>query len=279
MKKSWIWLVILGVLLAGQGWAKDGCGDGKCSDCHSLEQAEAERILSKGVDRVLKVEFAEVPGLWLIEVEKDKQRFPLYLDFSKKYLVAGNVIRLADGQNLTQQRMSKGGPPPAAAEPPPPPKKVDLTRIPLDDALLVGKATARKKVVVFTDPQCPFCKKLHDEMKEVVRLDPEIAFLIKLFPLKMHPNAYNIAKSVLCTKSLALLEASFAGAPVPPPGCETNKVDESLAVGEAIGIRSTPTLILPDGTLLPGYKKAGDLLKLLGSRAVVGKGADAAKGS
>lgn len=267
MKRTLICLALWGLLgLSAQAVAKDGCGNGKCSDCHSLDLQEATRLLEKGVDRVLKVEFAEVPGLWLVEVEKDKQQFPVYLDYSKKYVLAGNVFRLADGQNLTQQRLAKtNGAAPAQPAPAAPPKKVDLSRVPLDDALLLGKAAAKKKVVVFTDPQCPYCKKLHEEMKEVVRLDPEIAFLIKLFPLKMHPNAYNISKSVLCTNSMALLEASFAGAPVPPPACETGKVDESLAVGEAIGIRSTPTLILPDGTLLPGYKKAADLLKLLGS--------------
>lgn len=277
MKRLAIWFMLatLAVLPTDLA-AKDGCGEGKCSDCHSLDLKEAARILEKGVDRVLKVEFSEVPGLWVIDVEKDRQRFPVFLDFSKKYLVAGNVIRLADGQNLTQQRIAGTAAP--AASPPPPPKKVDPARIPVDDALLLGKASAKKKVVVFTDPQCPFCKKLHDEMKEVVRLDPEIAFLIKLFPLKMHPNAYNISKSVLCANSMALLEASFAGAPVPPPSCETSKVDESLAVGEAIGIRSTPTLILPDGTLQPGYKKAADLLRLLGSRVGNGKG-EGGKGS
>jgi len=268
MNGKLIWLLVWGlVCLPLSALAKDGCGDGKCSDCHALDVKEASRILEKGVDRVFSVEFAEVPGLWLIEVEKDTQRFPVFLDFSKKYLISGNVFRLADGQNLTQQRLAKAGAAPPSPPPAAPPAKVDLSRIPLGDALLLGKATAKKKVIVFTDPQCPYCKKLHAELKEVVRRDPDIAFLIKLFPLKMHPNAYNIAKSILCADSMALLEASFAGVPVPPPSCETNKVDASLAVGEEIGIRSTPTLILPDGTLAPGYKKAADLLKLLGSSA------------
>lgn len=265
-------LLLAGPLLA---FTKDGCGSGKCSDCHSLDLKEASKLLERGVEKVHRVDFAEIPGMWVVEAEKDGQRFPIYVDFSKSYVLAGNVIRLKDGVNITQQKLAQMGGAPAApgkAVPAPAaPAKVDLARVPLDDALLLGKASAKKKVVVFTDPLCPYCKKLHEELKEVVRLDPEIAFQIKLFPLKMHPEAYGIAKSILCTNSLALLEASFAGAPVPPPLCQDNKVDASIAAGESIGIRSTPTLILPDGTLLPGYKKAADLLKLLGSKVVPSK--------
>lgn len=242
-----------------------GCGAGKCSDCHSLNQEEAAKLLT-GVDRVLKVEFAEVPGLWAIEAEKDGQKFPLYVDFSKSYVFAGNVIRLSDGQDLTQQRLAKinGG----AQAKPTPPSKIDFSRIPLQDAILLGKSDARTKVVVFTDPECPFCKKLHVELKEVVRADPEIAFYIVLYPLiKLHPNSYGIAKTVVCSPNpLELLEASFSGAPVTPSACPTTKIDENLALAQVLGIASTPTLILSDGTVLPGFKKAPDLLKLLGSK-------------
>jgi len=263
-------LFMLGMLPAAEAFTQDGCGAGQCRECHSLEVKEASKILGTGIDRVHKVEFAEIPGFWVVEVEKEKQRFPLYIDFSKAYVVAGNVIRLKDGENVTARYQTamnngKGNKAAVPAPAPAPVKKTDFSRIPLDDALLLGSATARIRVVVFTDPECSFCKKLHSELKEVVRLDPNIAFLIKMFPLKMHPNAYGIAKSVVCAKSLTLLEASFAGAPVLPSACETTKVDESLAFGEAIGVSSTPTLVLPDGSVLPGYKKAADILRLLGS--------------
>ncbi len=272
--RLWLGLVLLAVLglsVSAQAFTQDGCGVGQCRDCHSLDVKEAAKILGEGVDRVHKVEFAEVPGFWVVEVEKEKQRFPLYIDFSKAYVVAGNVIRLKDGENVTaryQSEMNSGkGAKAAAPTPPAPAKKTDYSRIPLDDALLLGSAAAKIRIIVFTDPECSFCKKLHVELKEVVRLDPNVAFLIKMFPLKIHPNAYGIAKSVVCTKSLALLEASFAGAPVLPSACETTKVDESLTLGAAIGVTSTPTLILPDGTLLTGYKKAEDILRLVGSKA------------
>ncbi len=97
----------------------------------------------------------------------------------------------------------------------------------------------------------------------MVLRDPEIAFLIKLFPLKMHPNAYEISKSIVCNKSMAMLEASFADKPVPPAICKTSAVDQTLALVGDLGVRSTPTLVLPDGLIVPGFKKAEALLALI----------------
>lgn len=249
-------LFALFAAVPAHAFMEEGCGAGKCTDCHSLSEKEATTLFKGNIDRVLKVELSEMPGLWLVEVEKDKKRFPLYIDFSKKYVVTGNIIRLSDGENVTGRRLAELN-------------KVDVNQIPLEDALLLGRKGAKTKVIVFTDPECPYCKKLHAELKEVVRRDPEIAFLIKLYPLKMHPNAYSIAKSIICNHSLDMLEESFAGKTVPPPLCETRVVDETMALAERLGITSTPTLILPDGLVQPGYKKADDLLKLLGSKTAM----------
>jgi len=229
-----------------------GCGAGKCADCHSLTVAEANRLLGDGVDRVLRVEEAEMPGVWAVEVEKNHQKFPLYVDYSKSYVVSGNIIRIADKKNVTQERMARSN-------------SIDVGRIPLEDALLLGSPTAKTRVIVFTDPECPYCRKLHAELKQVVAADPQIAFYIKLFPLAMHPNADSIARSIVCAHSLELLEASFAGQPVPPPLCSGQEVDDTLKLAAELGIRSTPTLVLPDGKILPGYRQADDLLILLGS--------------
>jgi thiol:disulfide interchange protein DsbC len=240
-------VVLLFWAVSASAMTADGCGAGSCTDCHSMSKQEASQLLEGVVDRVNKVEFAEVPGLWVIEVEKGARKLPVYVDFSKQFMVSGNVVRLSNKENITQERHARMN-------------RVDVSRIPLDDALLLGKASAKNKVIVFTDPECPYCKKLHVELEEVVKRDPEIAFLIKLFPLKMHPNAYEISKSIVCANSMAFLEASFAKKPVPPASCETGVVDQTLALVQELGIRSTPTLVMPNGLIVPGYKKADDLI-------------------
>ncbi|PLX93519.1 MAG: protein-disulfide isomerase [Desulfuromonas sp.] len=230
----------------------EGCGAGECRDCHSMNLQEASALLGQAVDRVVAVDFSEVPGLWVVETEKGGRKFPLYIDFSKQYLVAGNIVRLTDNQNITQNRLVDLN-------------RVDTKAIPTGDALLLGRKEAKRKVIVFTDPECPYCRKLHDEMKDVVARDPDTAFLIKMFPLKMHPKAHDIAKTILCTRSIEHLNDAFAGKAVPPPLCNTDAVEKSLADGEAVGVRSTPTIILPDGRVIPGFKKADDILRLVGS--------------
>ena len=79
----------------------------------------------------------------------------------------------------------------------------------------------------------------------------------------MHPNAYDISKSIVCNNSMEYLELSFAGKPVPPPNCEIPVIDETIALARELGIRSTPTLVMPDGRIIPGYRKADALLTII----------------
>ncbi len=102
-------------------------------------------------------------------------------------------------------------------------------------------------------------------MKKIVDERKDIVFRIKMFPLKNHPQAYEKAKSIMCEKSLALLEDAFDKKPLPKPTCETSAVDEHIKLAQKLGLTSVPTLILPDGRILPGYKDAKTLVNLIGN--------------
>jgi thiol:disulfide interchange protein DsbC len=253
-----VFLIALAAALAGPlastafAFGEEGCGAGLCSDCHSLDRQEAEKLLTGLVDKVHSVDFAIVPGLWKVEVEGKGQKGTVYMDFSKSYVVSGRVLRLADWTDVSAGTVSAA------------PRQADLSKIPLEMAPVVGSRDAPVKVVVFTDPQCPYCIKLHEEIKKVVARRPDVAFSLVLFPLPSHPDAHRIARSVVCEQSLELLEEACAGRPVPDPRCETDIVDRWLETGEAFGIGSTPTLVLPDGTILSGFKPAEKLLEILG---------------
>ena len=246
-----VFTTLMLVVTSAFAMSPDGCGAGTCADCHSITKTETEALLGGLVDKVNSVEFAEIPGMWVAEVQKGQKKLPVYIDFSKKYVISGNVIRLNDSKSQTQQRSAQMN-------------SIDVSKIPLADALLLGKSSAKTKVIVFTDPECPYCRKLHEELKEVVRRDPEVAFLIKLFPLKRHPNAYDISKSIVCNNSMEYLELSFAGKPVPPPNCEIPVIDQTIALATELGIRATPTLVMPDGRVIPGYRKAEAILTIIG---------------
>ncbi len=237
---------------AAFAFGEEGCGAGACSDCHSLDRQEAEELLTGLVDKVHAVDFAIVPGLWKVEVEGKGQKGTVYMDFSKSYVVSGRVLRLADWTDVSAGTVTAA------------PRQADLSKIPLEMAPLVGRRDAPVRVVVFTDPQCPYCIKFHEEIKKVVSLRPDVAFSLVLFPLPSHPDAHRISRSVVCEQSLELLEGAFAGRPVPDPRCETDIVDRWLELGREFGIGSTPTLVLPDGAILSGFKPAEKLLEILG---------------
>jgi len=251
MKSILLALVFLLITSTVYGFQKDGCGSGNCIDCHSLTKQEAAGLLKGQVDDVLSVKISEVPGLWSLEAVYKGKKIPLYLDFSKKYLFSGNVIRLQDWSNLSR------------AEQQPVEHSVDFSSIPLQDAVILGNPIAPEKIIVFDDPVCPYCKKLHPEMLKIISERKDIAFFIKMFPLQSHPDSYEKAKTIICTKSDKLLADSLAGQPIPPPLCETDQVEKNKELGNKLHIDSTPTLIFPNGKVHVGYIPAKEILSLL----------------
>lgn len=234
-----------------------GCGAGDCRDCHALSKKEAATLLKGKVTEVVGVKRSQVPGFWNVEAIHKGRKIPLYIDFSKQYLLSGNIVRLTSGENLTQQSFIKMN-------------KVDLSRIPLGDAIIIGNPEASHKIIVFDDPECTYCRKLHPEMEQVVKGHEDIAFFIKMFPLAMHPKAYNKAVTITCAKiqgsndrARALLSDSLAGKSLPAPVCEGDQIDQNIALAKELYITSTPTLIMPDGRVLPGYKVAAKIVAAL----------------
>jgi thiol:disulfide interchange protein DsbC len=100
-------------------------------------------------------------------------------------------------------------------------------------------------------------------MKKVIEKRKDIAFFIKMYPLPMHKGAYEKSKTIVCEKSLALLEDAFAKRPLPAPKCQTSALDENIKLAEKLGIRGTPAIVLPNGLVIPGYKDADSIIALI----------------
>jgi thiol:disulfide interchange protein DsbC len=101
-------------------------------------------------------------------------------------------------------------------------------------------------------------------MKKVIEERKDIAFYIKMYPLKIHPEAYEKAKIIVCERSLALLEDAFEKRPLPKLKCETTVVDENIRLAEKLGISSVPSLILPNGRIISRFINAETILDLIG---------------
>ncbi|HXW69634.1 MAG TPA: DsbC family protein [Dissulfurispiraceae bacterium] len=234
-------------------FSDSGC-DGDCKKCHSITNDDVVGMLKKmnSDASILGIQMSPVKGLWEVTVDDKGRKGVFYTDFSKKFMVAGPIIALDNGPTRVDQIHNS--------------RKVDVSRIPLDDAVVLGSHDAQKKVIVFTDPDCPFCARLHKEMKKVVEERKDIAFYIKLYPLPAHKDAYWKAGAIECRKSLTMMEDNFAGRPISNDNCGTKEIDDNIRLAKSLGVLGTPTLILPDGTVHEGTLPADKLIGLIDGR-------------
>lgn len=140
-------LMLFGALFALSGDASGfseivGACEPDCSKCHQLSQSDAAEIVRKvnPTVEVVSVEAGPVRGLWEVVVKAEGKKGIAYLDFSKKHLIVGSIVDADTKDNLTSRRLNELN-------------KVDLSEIPLSDALVMGSVEAKIKVVVFDDPE------------------------------------------------------------------------------------------------------------------------------
>jgi len=231
-----------------------------CASCHTLSRAEATSIF-KGLGDVKEVKMSPVKGLYEVTVQQGNRQAIAYLDFSKKMLVPGPIFDTVTKSSLT--------PPPV--ELPKILSKEELASIPLKNSIVMGNLGGKKRLIVFTDPDCSFCARLHAELKKLVVVEPDLAIFIKMFPLEMHPGAYDKARVILSSNSLEILEKAFEKEVLPVPGLKDPKepVDETIKLGASLGIDGTPAMIFPDGRLISGAQNIKTLRGLLAGKSEV----------
>ncbi len=245
MKKFLILLfaLLLAAPAAADAFTAQGCG-GDCMQCHKMDKKEAEGIVKKGIPaaKITDVKLSPVKALWQVDFEVETQKGSVFIDFSKQYLlVVQQIVPIASiGKR-------------------PEPQKVDFKKIKLDTALLMGPKNAKQKIAVFTDPDCPYCQKLHTEMKAVLKKRKDVAFYIVLFPLEFHKDADRKSRTMLCEKDLALVDDAFAGKPVPDPKCQTDQIEKNKALAREFGFTGTPVLVRSDGEVQVGLVPADRL--------------------
>ncbi|MFA6147579.1 MAG: DsbC family protein [bacterium] len=255
--------LILAAAPAAQAFTGEGCGSGVCTDCHKLTRDEAAKILGANVDNVLSVETSPVGGLWEVAVEREGKRWPLYIDFSKEYVIAGQIIQLSTQKNLTGGRMMSMN-------------RIDVSQVPVAGSIVVGNKDAKRRIVVFDDPNCPHCARLHETAKGIVAKNPDVVFFVRPFPRNGDRPTYETALSIVCAGTTQALEDAFAGKPLPKGECGSKAVDETIQAAKRFNIRSTPTMIFPDGRVVTGALAADVILSLLKEGEAGGKAEPAA---
>lgn len=131
-----------------------------------------------------------------------------------------------------------------------------------DNMIIFPAKKPRHTITVFTDIDCGYCRKLHNEMDKYNEAGITVRYL--MYPRAgVNSASYKKAVSVWCNKDRRdALTRSKAGEVLSDAEC-VNPVKEHMQLGKVIGVRGTPALVLDDGEMMPGYVPAERLSKVL----------------
>lgn len=190
----------------------------------------------------------------------------LYISQDGRYVVAGSIYDLTPGpntgpKNLTQERRAQ-----LREEQNPMRQKAMNSVKDRDTVVFAPEKETLYTVNVFTDVDCGYCVKLHQEVPELNKGGVKVRYLA--FPRAgVGSETYKTMQSVWCAKDQqqAMTDAK-ARRKIEEVTCK-NPIEDQYKLGQQIGVTGTPAMILSDGQLLPGYLPADKLIKLLKSKS------------
>ena len=211
-----------------------------------VRKALTERFPGAQISSVKKT-----PYSGLFEVYLDGQL--VYMDAKGQYVFAGDVIDLKTRRNLTQDRLAKL-------------QAVDWKVFPLNNAIKSVKGKGERKLIVFSDVDCPFCRKFEAELAKV----DNITVYTFLYPIEgLHPKAVQTSRQIWCAsdRNKAWDDYITKGSVPGNDGKCANPVDATVALGNKLGVGGTPTIFFANGVRVPGMVPAAQLERLLAANA------------
>jgi len=232
-------LLICSMLLSTAVFAHDNHHDTNTTgaDIASI-RSHAANVL-RGAE-IKAVRPSPIAGLY--EVQSGRNIFYSDADGSH-FLIGGHMIDSVARKDLTRARLEEIN-------------KVDWSLLPLDKAVVSGDPHGKLKLAVFTDPECPYCRKFEHELAKI----KGVKVYSFLFPLSFHKHAKKWSTAIWCSKNRhkTMIDIMVNNADPKAGTCDT-PIDEIAQLGKTLGITGTPTLIAGDGRLSPGGKGAAQL--------------------
>lgn len=183
-----------------------------------------------------KVDATPLPGIYEVTMGRNIT----YSDKEGHYFLFGSLYDMVARQDLTAPKRDAL-------------QRVDVSQLPLKDAIVRVKGDGSRKIFLFSDPDCPFCKKLETDTLNKLN---NVTIYTFLFPIaQLHPNAPAKAQSIWCQPEkdrAAAWEKALTQGIAPTPATCDNPLAEIQKIGEGFDIHGTPTLISADGRVMPG---------------------------
>jgi len=184
------------------------------------------------IDEVSKT---AIPGIYELRIGTEV----LYSDERGEHIIQGELIETKTRSNLTQARVDKLS-------------AIDFASLPLKDAIVWKQGTGARKLVVFADPNCGYCKKFEKEMQGV----KDVTVYTFLYPI-LGGDSPDKSRNIWCAKdnSAAWRDWMINGTPAPRAmgtKCDLAALERNVALGKKYRVNGTPSLVFEDGKRVPG---------------------------
>lgn len=206
-----------------------------------IRKALAERIPQ--MDKIDEVRPTPMKGLYEVRIGTDL----FYTDAKGNYVIQGELIDTKARRNLTEDRIAKL-------------TAVDFSALPLKDAFTIVRGDGKRKVAVFEDPNCGYCKRFERDLQNV----DNVTVYLFLYPI-LSPDSAEKSRNIWCAKDKTAAWQDYMVRDKAPAAasCDTSALQRNLAFGKKHKITGTPTLIFANGTRVPGAIGAQDVEKRL----------------
>ena len=206
----------------------------------------AERLPQVGkVDEVSKTPMA---GLFEVRVGTDIY----YSDAEGNYLIQGQLIDTKAKRNITEDRLEKL-------------LAIDFDSLPVKDAFTIVRGNGKRKLAVFEDPNCGYCKRFERDLQKI----DNVTVYMFLYPI-LGPESTEKSRTIWCTRDRGRTWQDYMvrdmALPKAEPGCDDKAITRNVEFGRKHKITGTPTLLFADGTRVPGAIGAADVEKLLAAK-------------
>ncbi len=209
---------------------------------NTLRKVLPQRLRLPAIDEVRR---APIPGLYEIRVGAEVY----YTDAEGNYLVNGEIIDTRERRNLTEERIEKL-------------VAIDFARLPLKDAFVMVRGDGKRKLAVFEDPNCGYCKRFERELQTI----DNVTVYLFLYPI-LGPDSTEKSRNIWCArdKGKAWLDWMLENKTPARAGgsCDASALARNVEMGKRHRVTGTPTLIFADGSRVPGAIPAAEIEKLL----------------
>lgn len=195
--------------------------------------------------KITEIKPSPIPGLYQVTAPP----MVLYMTKDAHYVVKGDIVDLVNQVNISAAARASA-------------KKAALAKVSEKDMIIYKPKHVKHVVTVFTDIDCPYCRKLHSEIPEYNKRGIEIRYMA--YPRAgIGSSSYKKAVAAWCAKDRKkALHLAIEGQPIPLKTCK-NPVAAEYKLGMELGINGTPTIVLADGEVVPGYAPPAQLSMVL----------------